>query len=124
MGMQRAIALLAVTAMLAACGGADDSFTIELEEFNGSGVNGVLELRRAGDSSTRLTVSELESGPITGARVMALSPCPGTDDKYTIKPPTGVVQVEFEAFRRSADRAELVAAFLRNGRFVACGRTG
>ncbi len=121
--MRRAAAFLALAAMLGACGGAGDSFTIELDEVNGSGVNGELELRRAGEHSTRLTVRKLEGGPITGARVMSQSPCPNTDDKFPIKPPTGVVQMDFDAFRRSAERGELVAAFLRNGRYVACGTT-
>jgi hypothetical protein len=121
--MWRGAAFVALTAVLGACGGAGDSFTIELGEVNGSGVNGRLELRRAGELSTRLTVRDIDGGPITGIRVMPRSPCPGTDDKFTIKPPTGVVQMEFGAFRRSAERGELVAAFLRNGRYVACGTT-
>ena len=121
--MRRAVALVALAAILGACGGEGDSFTIELDEVNGSGVNGELELRPAAEHSTRLTVRKLEGEPITGARVMPKSPCPGTDDKFPIKPPTGVVQMDFDAFRRSAERGELVAAFLRNGRYVACGTT-
>jgi hypothetical protein len=121
--MRRTAAFLALAALLGACGGAGDSFTIELDEVNGSGVNGELELRRAGDHSTRLTVRKLEGGPITGARVMSESPCPDTDDKFPIEPPTGVVQMDFDALRRSAERGELVAAFLRHGRYVACGTT-
>ncbi len=121
--MRRAVALVALAVILGACGGEGDSFTIELGEVNGSGINGELELRRAGEHSTRLTVRKLEGGPITGARVMSQSPCPGTDDKFPIKPPTGVVHIDFDAIRRTAERGELVAAFLRNGRYVACGRT-
>jgi hypothetical protein len=118
-----AAAFLALAATLGACGAAGDSFTIELEEVNESGVNGELELTRAGAHSTRLTVRNLEGGPITGARVMPHSQCPDTDDKFPIKPPTGLVQVDFGAIRRSAERGELVAAFLRNGHYVACGTT-
>ena len=121
--MRRAATLVALAAILGACGGERDSFTIELEEVNGSGVNGELELRRAGESSTRLTVRRVEGGRITGTRVMSQSPCPGTDDKFAVKAPTGIVQMEFDAFRRSAERGELVAAFLRHGRYVACGTT-
>jgi hypothetical protein len=121
--MRRAAALVALAAVVGSCGGERDSFTIQLEAVNSSGVNGELELRRAGNSSTRLIVKRVQGGPITGARVMSRSPCPGTDDKFAITAPTGVVQAEFDAFRRSAKRGELAAAFLRNGRYVACGGT-
>jgi hypothetical protein len=118
-----AAALVALATVLGGCGGDGDAFTVHLQEVNGSGVSGALELRRAGDRATRLTVRDLEGGSVTGARVMSRSSCPGTDDKYPIKPPTGIVQVEFDAFKDAAERGELVAAFLRNGRYVACGRT-
>jgi hypothetical protein len=120
--MRRASVL--VTAGVLALSGCrtSDSLTIELQEVGGSGVSGELELAAVGELQTRLTVVRLDGGPITGARVMAMSPCPDIDDKYPIRPPTGVVNREFEYFRSAAARGELTAAFLRNGRYVACGR--
>jgi hypothetical protein len=117
--MWRVAALVVVAGLLGGCGSEAESLTIQLEEVNTSAISGELELRRASGHSTRLTVKNLQGGRITGARVMSRSSCPGTDDKFPIKPPTGIVQVEFEALRRSAERGELVAAFLRGGRYVA-----
>jgi hypothetical protein len=104
--------------VLGGCGG--DSITIDLEEVAGSGITGTVELTRAG-KGTRITVTRVEGGAITGARVMPDSSCPAIDDKHAITPPTGTVQAPFEGFRSSAD--DLTAAFLRHGRYVACGST-
>jgi hypothetical protein len=106
---------------LAGCG-SDDSITIELEEVNASGISGNLELTPAGEA-TRITVRDLEGGEITSARVMPSGSCPGLDDKYPITPPTGIVQIDFEEIRRWDDDHPLLAAFLRRGRYVACGET-
>jgi hypothetical protein len=107
---------------LAGCG-SDDSITIELEEVNGSGIFGSVELTPAGERATRITVRDLEGGEITGARVMPSGSCPGLDDKYPITPPTGVVQIDFEELRRWDDAHALRAELLRRGRSVACGTT-
>ena len=112
----------AVVLGLAACGG-DDTITIELEKVNGSGISGTLELTPVGERATRITVRDLEGGEITAARIMSDGSCPGLDDKYPITPPTGVVQIAFEALRRWDDDHEVVAEFLRHGRYVACGST-
>ena len=116
--MWRVTALLAVAALGGGCGG--DRITIDLDEVNGSGITGTLELTPAGEN-TRITVTKVEGGMITGARVMSFSACPTIDDKYPITPPTGIVQVPFQSFRESADEDALTAAFLRKGKYMACG---
>jgi hypothetical protein len=118
--MWRVAALLVFVAALGGCG--DDRITIDLDEVNGSGITGTVELTPVG-KNTRVTVTKVEGGTITGARVMPLSPCPGLDDKYPITPPTGIVQVPFELFRDSDDEGALTAALLRQGRYLACGST-
>ena len=107
---------------LAGCG-SDDSITIELEEENGSGISGTLELTPAGERATRITVRDLEGGEITGARIMPAGACPGLDDKYPITPPSGIVQIDFEELRRWDDNHSVIAGFLHRGRYVACGMT-
>jgi hypothetical protein len=121
MRMRRRAAVVAAIGLLGGCGG-DDAITIEVNEVNGSGITGVVELSPAGEY-TRVSVARLAGGTITGARVMPYSSCPGLDDKYPITPPTGIVQVPFEYFRDSDAEGELAAALLRNGRYVACGST-
>jgi hypothetical protein len=69
--MRRTMRLSRWRRCLEGSGSLSDSFTIKLEQVNGSGVSGELELRREGDASTRLTVRKLKGGPITGARVMS-----------------------------------------------------
>jgi hypothetical protein len=118
--MWRVAALLVAVAALGGCG--RDTITIDLDEVNGSGITGTVELTPAGDN-TRITVTKIEGGTITGARVMSLSACPTIDDKFPITPPTGIVQVPFQSFRESDDEDALTAAFLRKGRYVACGST-
>jgi hypothetical protein len=119
--MRKAAAFLGVliASALSGCGG-DDTITIELDEVGGSGITGTVELTPAGEN-TRVTVTKVEGGTITGARVMGSSPCPEIDDKHPITPPAGVINVPFELVRSSKD--DLTAAFLRNGRYVACGTT-
>jgi hypothetical protein len=56
------------------------------------------------------------------ARVLSFSAC-ATIDKYPITPPRGIVQVSFQSFCESDDEDALTAAFLRKGRYVACGST-
>jgi hypothetical protein len=118
--MWRAAALLVLVAALGGCGG--DRITIDLDEVNGSGITGTVELTPVGEN-TRVTVTKVEGGTITGARVMSFSTCPALDDKYPITPPTGIVQVPFQAFRDSDGEDGLTASFLRKGRYVACGST-
>jgi len=119
----RSCALAATVLVVFAGCGSEALITIELEELNGSGISGKVELEPVGER-TRITVSGIEAGDITGARVMHNDPCDdGVDDKYTIKPPSGIVGVEFEQFRRWDDAGPLTAAFLRSGRYVACGTT-
>ena len=118
--MWRVAALLVAVAALSGCGG--DRITIDLDEVNGSGITGTVELTPAGEN-TRITVTKVEGGTITGARVMPFSACPTIDDKYPITPPTGIVQGHFQSFRDSDDKDALTAAFLRKGRYVACGST-
>ena len=94
-------ATLVASSMLAtACGGAE-SIEIELDEVNGSGISGEVELSPVGDRATRITVVEVRGGEITGARIM-----PGRckahgalDDKYPITPPSGTVQLDFDELR-------------------------
>jgi hypothetical protein len=110
-----------VAAIALSCGfSGDETITIELDEVNGSGITGVVELSAAGEN-TRMTVTEVEGGMITSARVMPHSTCPEIDDKYPITPPSGIIQARFDSVRNSKD--ELTAAFLLNGRYVACGST-
>ena len=116
----RYAAVLVAAAVLGGCGG-QETITIELLEVNGSGITGVVELRPAGAGATRITVTRVDGGSITGARVETQSPCPDVNDKYPIRPPTGIANREFEFFQHAAERGELTAAFLRNGRYVACG---
>jgi hypothetical protein len=111
--------LVAAVALSSGCS-ADETITIELDEVNGSGITGTVELRAAGEK-TRMTVTRVEGGTITGARLMPHSTCPEIDDKYPITPPTGILQVPFDSVRDSKD--ELTAAFLLSGRYVACGST-
>lgn len=87
-------ALVAAVAVCYGCSG-DDTIMIELDEVNGSGITGVVELREAG-ATTRMTVTSVEGGTITGARVMPHSTCPEIDDKHLITPPTGTIQVPFD----------------------------
>ena len=107
-------ALVAAVAVCYGCSG-DDTIMIELDEVNGSGITGVVELREAG-ATTRMTVTSVEGGTITGARVMPHSTCPEIDDKHVITPPTPLRH-------RRDSRNDLSAAFLRHGRYVACGAT-
>ncbi|HYK07298.1 MAG TPA: hypothetical protein VEW11_05965 [Gaiellaceae bacterium] len=108
--------------VLAGCGSAD-SITIELEQVNGSGVSGTIELTPVGERATRITVRDVAGGYITGARIMPDGSCPGLDDKYPITPPTGIVQIDFDELRHWDDDHAVLAEFLRRGRYVACGTT-
>jgi len=117
--MRGTAALVAAVALSCGCSG-EETITIELDEVNGSGITGIVELRAAGEN-TRMTVARVEGGTITGARVMSHSTCPEIDDKHPITPPSGIIQVPFESVRDSRD--DLTAAFLRHGRYVACGAT-
>jgi hypothetical protein len=117
--MKRTATLIAAVAVSGGCSG-DETITIELDDVNGSGITGLVELRAAGDS-TRMTVTKVDGGTITGARVVSHSTCPEINDRYAITPPTGIIQVPFEFLRESRD--DLTAAFLRHGRYVACGST-
>jgi hypothetical protein len=91
--------------------------------MNASGISGVAKLEPAGELKTRITVLEVHGGDITGARVMP-EPCShDLDDKFPITPPTGVVQVDFEQFRRWDDAGPLAVVFMRRGRYVACGES-
>jgi hypothetical protein len=77
--MWRVAALLLAVAALGGCGG--DRITVDLDEVNGSGITGTVELTPAGEN-TRITVTKVEGGTITGARVMSFWACPTIDDKY------------------------------------------
>jgi hypothetical protein len=120
--MRTAAGALGVLAGLALTGcGGEDAITIELDGVNGSGISGKLELEPVGGHATRVTVRDLEGGEITGARIMPEGSCPGLDDKYPIRPPTGVVQIDFAVLREWSESHEIVAEFMRRGRSVACG---
>ena len=60
-------ALLLAVAALGGCDG--DRISIDLDEVNGSGITGTVELTPAGEN-TRITVTKVEGGAITAARVM------------------------------------------------------
>ena len=99
------------------------SIAIELEETNDSGISGTVELTPEGTRRTRITVTELDRGEITGVRVMP-DPCDadGMDDKYPIRPPSGVVGIPFEELQKWIDDGRpFAAAFMRRGRYVSCG---
>jgi hypothetical protein len=117
------LGLVALLVALAGCTQqSSSSITIELEEVNDSGISGKVELTPEGERRTRITVVELEGGEITGVRIMGEQCKPdGMDDKYPIKPPSGVVGVEFELVRRWDDSGPLGASFMSRGRYVACG---
>lgn len=114
---------VALVAMSGGCSGDRDAITIPLAEVNGSGVAGQIRLEPAGERTTRMMVA-VEGGEITGARIMhADDDCSdGVDDKYPIQPPSGLLQVPFEQFRRWEDAGGLAAAALRRGCYVACVR--
>jgi hypothetical protein len=114
--------LAVVLLTLAGCGGDRDSITIELEQVNGSGVSGRIALEPVGERLTRISVITVDGGEITGARVMP-DTCDtnGLDDKYPITPPSGTIQVPFELIADWIEEGPLAAAFLRRGRYVACG---
>jgi hypothetical protein len=118
--IRRFVLTTLVLAFAVACSAPDpDRMTIELDEMNDSGISGKVELEPVGERRTRITVVELEGGEITGARVMpdACSP-EGLDDKFPIRPPSGVVQIPFDELRKWD---EVAAAFMNRGRYVACG---
>jgi hypothetical protein len=97
--------------------------TIELTEANGSRVSGLIKLEPVGKRHTRITVLEVEGGPVTGARIMPgrCKPNGGLDDKYPIRPPTGVVGIAYATLREWDERQPLAGAFMNQGRYVACG---
>jgi hypothetical protein len=119
--------LLAALVLVLAGGCAQEessSSEIELEERNGSGISGRVELEPVGERRTRITVVDVDGGEITGVRVMPEScSADGMDDKYPITPPSGVVQIRFEELRRWDEERPFAAAFMRRGRLVACGET-
>ena len=108
---------------LASCSHRDE-IRIELSERNGSGISGVVELEPVDNGrSTRIRVVEVEGGRITGTRIDAGS-CSddGVNDLYAVRPPEGVIQLEFELLREALDDGSgIAAAFLTDGRYVACG---
>ena len=110
--------------LLIGCSQQDSSsIAIELEETNDSGISGTVELTPEGTRRTRITVTEVEGGEITGVRVMPDACKPdGLDDKYPVRPPAGLVQIPFEELRTWVDDGRaLAAAFMRRGRYVSCG---
>jgi hypothetical protein len=122
-GPLRALAVGAVV-LLGGCGGGSESITIKLDELNDSGISGAVRLEPTENRTTRFTVVEVEGGTITGARVTA-GPCGDgrIDDNHSITPPEGIIQLDFRGFREWDRDHPLAAAFMRNGRYVACGET-
>lgn len=117
-------ALAALAMVCAACTQSADSITIELNEVNGSGISGVVRLEPAGRRATRIRVVSVEGGDITGARVMPGRCDAGPlDDKHPITPPSGIVQLDFESLREWSEQAPIAAAFMGDGRHVACGES-
>src|SRR4051812_30768530 len=93
--MWRAAALVVLAALLGGCGSEAESLTIQLEEGNSSGISGELELRRAGDHSTRLTVQNLQGGRITGAPAMPL--------ECQLDSPLRALVLQLASYTRGAD---------------------
>jgi hypothetical protein len=122
-GLLIALSCALFGATLVGCTSAEDSITVRLEEVNGSGISGEVQLEEDANG-TRITVTEVHGGEITGARLMP-GRCRGggLDDKYPITPPSGTMSIDFCIVREWSEDNSLAAAFTRRGRFVACGHS-